>query len=96
MLDHDCNTLLTAPYFSYVAGVVPKNTFASDFVNSDVLPVPWKDVPACIEQAQDFMQHLGKTYGEQPSPINQLVVLGWTVTGKKKVSSLHFVCRDDS
>lgn len=81
-----------APYFSYVAGTVPKNTFASDFINPDVQPIPWKDVPPCIEQARDFMEHLGKAYGdmtpdEPPSLINQLVVLGWTVTGRKKVST---------
>ncbi|KIK68865.1 hypothetical protein GYMLUDRAFT_34854 [Collybiopsis luxurians FD-317 M1] len=74
------------PYFSYVAGIVPDNSFASHFINSGIKPDPWADVPTCIGQTRDLMQHVWTVYGEmtQPSCVDQVTVLGWTVTGKKK------------
>ncbi|KAF5388783.1 hypothetical protein D9757_005670 [Collybiopsis confluens] len=77
------------PYFSYVAGIVPNDSFASGFTTSDIRPVPWNNVPPCVEQARDLMQHLSAAYGEiaEEFRIDQLTVIGWTATGKKKGAS---------
>ncbi|KAF9059776.1 hypothetical protein BDP27DRAFT_448646 [Rhodocollybia butyracea] len=77
-----------SPYFSYVAGLVHGNSFASDYINSNVQPVPWEDAPPCIEQARGLMHHLATVYGEisELPLLTQLTVLGWTATGRKKVS----------
>ncbi|KAJ4468292.1 hypothetical protein J3R30DRAFT_3560634 [Lentinula aciculospora] len=79
-------TMTMTPFFSYVAGAAPEGSFASEFLKMEVEAAPWKDVSPCIVQARDLLQHLGSAYGDMShsSPINQLVVLGWTVTGKKQ------------
>ncbi|KAJ3847282.1 hypothetical protein EV368DRAFT_87910 [Lentinula lateritia] len=81
----------TTPFFSYVAGDVHECSFASGFVDAEVTPVFWNDVPPCINQARSLLQHLGTVYGDvfQTTPISQLVVLGWTVPGRKKAE--HFL-----
>ncbi|KAJ3798396.1 hypothetical protein GGU11DRAFT_744352 [Lentinula aff. detonsa] len=78
-------SLSITPYFSYVAGTVSESSFLPEFIDAEVMPAPWEDVPPCINQARSLLQHIGSTYGmSHTSSIDQLVVLGWTVTGKKK------------
>ncbi|KAJ3749181.1 hypothetical protein DFH05DRAFT_1592877 [Lentinula detonsa] len=78
-------SLSTTPYFSYVAGTVSEGSFLPEFIDAEVMPAPWEDVPPCIIQARSLLQHIGSTYGmSHTSSIDQLLVLGWTVTGKKK------------
>ncbi|KAJ3928695.1 MAG: hypothetical protein NXY57DRAFT_493918 [Lentinula lateritia] len=82
--------MATTPFFSYVAGNVHECSFASGFIDAEVTPVSWNDVPPCINQARSLLRHLGTVYGDmfQTTPIRQLVVLGWTVPGRKKAEHL--------
>ncbi|KAJ4494003.1 hypothetical protein C8J55DRAFT_500349 [Lentinula edodes] len=82
--------MATTPFFSYVAGNVHECSFASGFIDAEVTPVSWNDVPPCINQARSLLRHLGAVYGDmfQTTLIRQLVVLGWTVPGRKKAEHL--------
>ncbi|KAJ3899543.1 hypothetical protein F5879DRAFT_976596 [Lentinula edodes] len=82
--------MATTPFFSYVAGDVHECSFASGFIDAEVTPVSWNDVPPCINQTRSLLQHLGTVYGDmfQTTLISQLVVLGWTVPGRKKAEHL--------
>ncbi|KAJ3756480.1 hypothetical protein EV360DRAFT_84920 [Lentinula raphanica] len=81
----DRASLSPTPYFSYIVGHVAETSFAPEFIDANSIPVCWKNVPSCIHQARDLLQHIGASYGEiAPISIEQLVVLGWTSTGRKR------------
>jgi hypothetical protein len=46
----------------------------------------WRHAPETLIQARDFMEHTATTYAECSGiSIGGLTVLGWVVTGSKKV-----------